>query len=102
MAVIELNEESFNKAIHSKNVVIVDFHAEWCGPCKTLGPIMEEVSNKGIIVYSVDVDEHRSLAQEYSVSSIPTVLFFKNGKKVDQFVGVKEMEDIIDIATSHK
>jgi len=101
MTVKELNESDFKHAIQSKKVVIVDFYAHWCGPCKTLGPIMEEVSSEGYTVYSVDVDENRALAQAYSVSSIPTVLFFKEGKKVDQFVGVREKEDIIEMAQSH-
>jgi thioredoxin 1 len=101
MTVKELNESSFSEAIQSNKVVIVDFFAHWCGPCKTLSPILEEVSNEGFSVFSVDVDENRDLSQKFSVSSIPTVLFFKNGKKVDSFVGVREKEDIIDMANSH-
>jgi thioredoxin 1 len=101
MAVQDLNESNFEEAINSDQVVIVDFHAEWCGPCKTLGPIMEEVSNEGIKVCAVDVDTNKDLAGKFSVSSIPTVLFFKNGKQIDQFVGVKEKEDIVAMATSH-
>ncbi len=101
MTVKELNESSFSEAIQSNKVVIIDFFAHWCGPCKTLSPILEEVSNEGFSVFSVDVDENRDLSQKFSVSSIPTVLFFKNGKKVDSFVGVREKEDIIDMANSH-
>ena len=90
MAVKELNEAGFEEAIKTGNVVIIDFHAEWCGPCKMLKPVMEEVSAEGVAVYSVDVDGNKGLAQKYQVSSIPTVLIFKDGKQADMFVGVKE------------
>jgi thioredoxin 1 len=99
MAVKELNEAGFEEAIKTGNVVIIDFHAEWCGPCKMLKPIMEEVSSEGVAVYSVDVDGNKGLAQKYQVSSIPTVLLFKDGKQVDMFVGVKEKEDIMEMVT---
>ncbi|MCH9621223.1 MAG: Thioredoxin [Chlamydiia bacterium] len=99
MAVQELNQEGFEQAVKSEIVVVVDFYAEWCGPCKMLKPILEEVSSEGVIVYSVNVDDNKELAAKYQVSSIPTVLLFKGGKQVDQFVGVKEKEDIMALVS---
>ena len=85
------------RQLNQKDVVIVDFYAEWCGPCKMLKPILEEVSSEGVTVYSVNVDDNKELAQAHQVSSIPTVLLFKDGKQVDMFVGVKEKEDIMGL-----
>lgn len=101
MTVKELNQADFEKAINAKEVVIVDFFAEWCGPCKTLKPILEEVSAQGITVYSVNVDENKELASKFQISSIPAVLYFKDGKKVDEFVGIKDTDDIVAMAKKH-
>jgi len=101
MAVQELNEAGFEEAIKSPNVVIVDFYADWCGPCKMLKPILEEVSSEGVTVYSVNVDHNKELASKFQVSSIPTVLLFKGGNQVDQFVGVQEKEDIMALVGKH-
>lgn len=101
MAVQELNQAGFQEAIASEKVVIVDFYAEWCGPCKMLKPILEEVSSEGVTVYSVNVDNNKDLAAQFQVSSIPTVLLFKGGNKVDEFVGVREKEDIVAMASKH-
>ena len=101
MAVKELNQSEFEEATSSKEVVVVDFYANWCGPCKMLKPILEEVSTEGITVYSVNVDENKELAQQFQISSIPAVILFKDGKQVDSFVGLKEKEDIIELVKKH-
>lgn len=101
MAVKELNQSEFEKAVGADEVVIVDFYANWCGPCKMLKPIMEEVSSEGITVYSVNVDENKELASKFQISSIPAVILFKSGKQVDSFVGLKEKEDIVELAKKH-
>lgn len=81
------NVEEFNNVINN-DCVIVDFYANWCGPCKMQAPLLEELSNsRGVKVVKVDVDLLPSLAQQYAVMSIPTLLLFKNGKLVDKKIG---------------
>lgn len=98
---LKLTQNEFEaKVLQSKGkVVIVDFFANWCGPCRQLSPVLEEVSKENqdkCIVYKVDVDEERDLAMKYDVMSIPTVLFFKNGKKEDEFVGLQDKNSIVE------
>ena len=86
----ELHETEFN-AQTSKGVVLVDFGAEWCGPCKTMLPILDRFAKAyegKISVFSVDIDADPSLAMKYGVMSVPTMLLMKDGKLVDRMVGV--------------
>ena len=101
MAVKEINKAEFEKSVGIDKVSLVDFYADWCGPCKTLKPVLEEVSEEGVTVYSVNVDNDKELAQEHQISSIPAVFVFKGGKKVDEFVGVKDKEEIMEIVKKH-
>ncbi len=78
-------EQEFNEKING-DYVLVDFFATWCGPCKMLGPILENVS-KNIEVLKVDVDKFENLARNYSVMSIPTLILFKKGQIVDKKIG---------------
>ena len=85
------NQESFNKAIAGDQLVVVDFWAEWCGPSRMLGPVIEDLDKKyegKAIIGKVNVDEEQELAIRYGVMSIPTVVFIKNGKEIDRKVGV--------------
>jgi len=92
----------FEKVVLKANKpVIVDFYADWCGPCRILAPTIEELdeTRKDILVVKVNVDEAQELAMQYHVMSIPTVLLFKNGKSAKQLVGVQSksaFEDAID------
>ena len=97
MAVIHGNEQNFNDLINEE-LVLVDFFAEWCGPCKMLGPVIEEVSNEvpDVKIIKVNVDEHSNLAQRYGVMSIPTLILFNNGNIVKQNVGFIPKENIIE------
>jgi len=94
---IHLNYPNFDKVI-GKTTILVDFWAEWCAPCKVQDPILEEVAkelNGRALVGKVNVDDNRTLASKYGIMNIPTMILFKNGQKVHQFVGVQSREKII-------
>lgn len=92
----ELNETNFIEEIKDK-IVLVDFWASWCGPCRALGPIMEEIANEGVNVYKVNVDDNEKLAKQYGIMSIPCVIAFKNGEEINRSVGLKSKSEIIDL-----
>lgn len=102
--IINLNKESFEKAVTSSGkTILVDFWAPWCGPCKALGPILEELNSEmaeQVSIYKVNVDENTSLAQEHGVQSIPTILVYKNGNVSQTLVGLKTKEELTEIIQS--
>lgn len=83
------SEDEFKQAISASNLVVVDFFAVWCGPCKMIAPLLEKFSNdySNVSFYKVDVDELPSVAQSNEVSSMPTLLFFKSGELVGKVIG---------------
>ncbi|XP_055250264.1 thioredoxin, mitochondrial [Moschus berezovskii] len=86
-----------DRVVNSETPVVVDFHAQWCGPCKILGPRLEKVVAKQhgkVVMAKVDIDDHTDLALEYEVSAVPTVLAMKNGDVVDKFVGIKDEDQL--------
>ena len=94
---IELNEKNFeSEVLKSDKKVLVDFYAEWCGPCKMERPILEELSNdmKDVKFASINVDEAEDLSQEYGIMSIPCLVVFENGKEVDRKVGLTSREEL--------
>ncbi len=98
MSVVELNKENFeNEVLKSDKPVLVDFWASWCGPCRMVSPIVDEIAeeNSDIKVCKVNVDENQELAAKYSVMSIPTLLVFRDGKIVNQMVGAKPKNQIL-------
>ena len=101
---INLNKDSFSKVISSENkTVLIDFWAPWCGPCKALTPILEDIANEKsdqVGVYKVNVDENTDLAQEHGVQSIPTLLLYKNGSLSETIVGLKSKEELIQLIDS--
>ena len=90
------NINNFNNLINNE-IVLVDFFAEWCGPCRMLGPILEEVaSDKNIKIVKVNVDEEEELARRYGIMSIPTLILFKNGSEIDKKIGFIPKDEIIN------
>ena len=95
---IKITKENFNDLINEEKLTLVDFYADWCGPCKALGPVIEEIAeeNKNINVGKVNVDNERDLAVQFGVRSIPTMIIFKNGKEVNRLVGFLPKEQILE------
>ncbi|MFN5055723.1 MAG: thioredoxin [Bacteroidota bacterium] len=93
-----LNEESFDESIKLNNVVLVDFYADWCGPCKALHPILEQtfekIGNKAVIA-KVNVDTNPNLASRYGVRSIPALFYLKNGEVVYNSTGLVQSKEIV-------
>lgn len=96
MAVLEVNNKNFkDEVINSNSKVLVDFNAEWCGPCKMLKPIIEEISNDNKVkVVSINVDDEDELSEEYGVTSIPCLVLFENGKEVKRSIGFISKDEI--------
>jgi len=98
--IVNLDEKNFeSEVIKSNQPCLVDFWAEWCGPCKTLGPILEEISDdmgSKIKIAKVNLDISQELAMKFSIRSIPTMLFFKGGELVDTKVGLLPKNELMD------
>ena len=99
MSVVSINKDNYeNEVVKSDKTVLLDFYADWCGPCKMLSPVLEEISNEtDIKICKVNVDENQALAIEYKVMSIPTLIVFKEGKKELVSVGLKSKEEILEM-----
>lgn len=96
-----LNKLEFYEEIQKNKVILVDFYAVWCGPCRMQAPILEEVEehyfdNKNVMICKLDIDENNEIAIENGVMSIPTLIIFKNGKMLEKIIGLTDKEDIIE------
>ncbi len=95
--ILTLTDKNFDQQTKNK-VVLVDFWAEWCAPCKMMAPVLNEVANElsgSSRIGKVNIEQYQSMAQRFSVRSIPTLILFKNGKEVKRFVGIKQKDFLI-------
>jgi thioredoxin 1 len=105
MKPVELTESNFDQEVIKSDLpMLIDFWAEWCGPCKVIAPIIEELANEyegKLKVGKVDVDSHQQIAMQYGIRSIPTLLIFKKGKVVEQIIGAAPKKVLADKLSKH-
>lgn len=100
MKVLEIMSNQFEEEVlKSDKTVLVDFYADWCGPCKMLSPIIDEIANENnhLKVCRINIDANQDLAVQYQVMSIPTLVAIKNGKEINRAVGVLPKKDILEM-----
>jgi len=98
--VVEINNENFEQEVLKSNkTVLIDFYAEWCGPCQMLSPIVEQVAqeNDNIKVVKVNVDENQSIAVEFGIKAIPTLIVIKEGKEANRAVGMLSKTELLEL-----
>ena len=103
MAIVNVTDQNFTEET-SKGLVLADFWAPWCGPCKMIAPVLEEIDGEmeeKVQIVKLDVDENQETAGKYGVMSIPTLLLFKDGNVVDQVIGFQPKEALVDLINKH-
>ncbi len=101
---VNINDSNFKQEVLDfDGVVVADFYAQWCGPCKSFGPIFEDFARESADVKCVKIDvDESTIARKYKIMSIPTVVLFKNGEVCDKFIGVMQKKDLIDFIDKNK
>ncbi|ANA79368.1 thioredoxin [Paenibacillus vortex V453] len=105
MAIVNVTDQTFVNEVEGEGTVVVDFWAPWCGPCKMLAPILDELSSElgdDVKIAKVNVDENPESAARFGVMSIPTMIFFKDGQPVDKVVGLNSKEALKGIIAKHQ
>ena len=97
MAVMKINNENFESVKNSDKTVLLDFYADWCGPCRMVGPIVDEIAeeNPQFLVGKINIDEEPNLAEQFGVVSIPTLVVMKNGEVIQQSTGARPKAQIL-------
>ena len=101
---LRLNKTTFEENLNAGGVLVVDFWAVWCGPCRMLAPIFEQVAESlggEATLGKLNIDDNMPVAQKYSVMSIPTIIVFKGGKEVERIVGLRQKNQLIDIINKY-
>ncbi len=105
MAIVNVSDQTFNNEVEGQGTVLVDFWAPWCGPCKMIAPILEDLASElgdSVKIAKVNVDENPESASRFGVMSIPTLIFFKDGQPVDKVVGLNSKENLKNILAKHQ
>ena len=99
MSVLGINKENFEELVHSEKTVLIDFYADWCGPCRMVSPIVDEIAQEHpeYLVGKINVDDEPELAMKFGVISIPTLVVMKNGEIVDQQAGARPKAQILSM-----
>ena len=100
MTIVEVNKDNFDDEVLKSDIpVLADFNAEWCGPCRSMKPMLEEIaeSNPGYKIVSIDIDAEDELAEDYDVSSIPCLVVFRDGEEVNRSVGLISRDAIAEL-----
>jgi len=99
---MNITDTEFQEKLDNGFTGIMDFYAEWCGPCKAMGPMLEQIDNElgGSYVYKVNVDKEPELSMKYGIRSIPTLVFFKDGQEIDKIVGATSKKIIMNVLNS--
>ncbi len=102
MAILYANQEELNSELEKNEVVLVDFYADWCGPCKALAPILEEIDNdrEKVKIVKINIDRNPDIAKRFGIMSIPTLIVFKNGKEINKNIGLCSKEFILEMIQS--
>lgn len=99
----KISQEEFEQ-VKNDDIAVIDFSAEWCGPCKMLAPVMEDVSEElgdSVSFYNIDVDQNMDIAQRYRIVSIPALLVLKKGEKVDMQIGFQPKDGVVEFIKKH-
>ncbi|MFD1886554.1 thioredoxin [Paenibacillus wenxiniae] len=105
MAIVNVSDQTFANEVEGQGTVLVDFWAPWCGPCKMLAPILDELATEvgdSVKIAKVNVDENPESASRFGVMSIPTMIFFKDGQPVDKVVGLNSKDSLKSILAKHE
>ncbi|MHA0856703.1 thioredoxin [Paenibacillus sp. CMAA1364] len=105
MAIVNVSDQSFSTEVEGTGMVLVDFWAPWCGPCKMIAPILDELSTDlgdSVKIAKVNVDDNPETASRFGVMSIPTLIFFKDGQPVDKVVGLNSKDALKSMISKHQ
>lgn len=102
MAIVNVSDQSFKKEVEEAGTVLVDFWAPWCGPCKMIAPVLEELDQElEVKIAKVNVDDNQESASRFGVMSIPTLIVFKDGQPVDKVVGFQSKDTLKSVLNRH-